>query len=146
MSLLFEIPWQQQICQYLTLYFLNGLSIALIVVCLMFFFFSLSLLYSLYRFWDFSKPNPLLETVEHHTEFTCGLDLSLHNRGQVRAGMNLLFTCLLQPLWSWLGCRAQILNKSPDCSELLEVSLAECLSNKPHFRSIFICEAVPCTG
>ncbi|XP_063246361.1 peroxisomal biogenesis factor 7 [Prinia subflava] len=35
------------------------------------------------RFWDFSKPNPLLETVEHHTEFTCGLDLSLHNRGQV---------------------------------------------------------------
>ncbi|XP_030412262.1 peroxisomal biogenesis factor 7 isoform X2 [Gopherus evgoodei] len=35
------------------------------------------------RFWDFSKPNPLLETVEHHTEFTCGLDLSLHNHGQV---------------------------------------------------------------
>ncbi|EOB02637.1 Peroxisomal targeting signal 2 receptor, partial [Anas platyrhynchos] len=35
------------------------------------------------RFWDFSKPNPLLETVEHHTEFTCGLDLSLHNSGQV---------------------------------------------------------------
>ncbi|XP_030303581.1 peroxisomal biogenesis factor 7 [Calypte anna] len=35
------------------------------------------------RFWDFSNPNPLLETVEHHTEFTCGLDLSLHNRGQV---------------------------------------------------------------
>ncbi|XP_065488933.1 peroxisomal biogenesis factor 7 isoform X3 [Caloenas nicobarica] len=35
------------------------------------------------RFWDFSKPNPLLETVEHHTEFTCGLDLSLHNCGQV---------------------------------------------------------------
>ncbi|KFO73624.1 Peroxisomal targeting signal 2 receptor, partial [Cuculus canorus] len=35
------------------------------------------------RFWDFSKRNSLLETVEHHTEFTCGLDLSLHNRGQV---------------------------------------------------------------
>lgn len=35
------------------------------------------------RFWDFSKPNPLLETVEHHTEFTCGLDLSLHKCGQV---------------------------------------------------------------
>uniref|UniRef100_A0A8B9P1B2 Peroxin-7 n=1 Tax=Apteryx owenii TaxID=8824 RepID=A0A8B9P1B2_APTOW len=38
------------------------------------------------RFWDFSKPNPLLETVEHHTEFTCGLDLSLHNCGQVIFG------------------------------------------------------------
>ncbi|XP_075604320.1 peroxisomal biogenesis factor 7 isoform X1 [Balearica regulorum gibbericeps] len=37
------------------------------------------------RFWDFSKRNPLLETVEHHTEFTCGLDLSLHNRGQCAA-------------------------------------------------------------
>uniref|UniRef100_A0A5F8GCU4 Peroxin-7 n=1 Tax=Monodelphis domestica TaxID=13616 RepID=A0A5F8GCU4_MONDO len=35
------------------------------------------------RFWNFSKPNPLLETVEHHTEFTCGLDLSLHSPTQV---------------------------------------------------------------
>nr|XP_034966470.1 peroxisomal biogenesis factor 7 [Zootoca vivipara] len=35
------------------------------------------------RFWDFSKPDPLLETVEHHTEFTCGLDLSLHHPSQV---------------------------------------------------------------
>ncbi|XP_070595987.1 peroxisomal biogenesis factor 7 [Erythrolamprus reginae] len=35
------------------------------------------------RFWDFSKPDPLLETVEHHTEFTCGVDLSLHDLGQV---------------------------------------------------------------
>uniref|UniRef100_A0A8D1V5P0 Peroxin-7 n=1 Tax=Sus scrofa TaxID=9823 RepID=A0A8D1V5P0_PIG len=35
------------------------------------------------RFWNFSKPNPLLETVEHHTEFTCGLDLSLQSPTQV---------------------------------------------------------------
>ncbi|XP_007944504.2 peroxisomal biogenesis factor 7 [Orycteropus afer afer] len=35
------------------------------------------------RFWNFSKPDPLLETVEHHTEFTCGLDLSLHSPTQV---------------------------------------------------------------
>ncbi|XP_054849867.1 peroxisomal biogenesis factor 7 [Eublepharis macularius] len=35
------------------------------------------------RIWDFSKLDPLLETVEHHTEFTCGLDLSLHHPGQV---------------------------------------------------------------
>ncbi|KAJ7397772.1 Peroxisomal targeting signal 2 receptor [Pitangus sulphuratus] len=43
------------------------------------------------RFWDFSKPNPLLETVEHHTEFTCGLDLSLHNRGQAHLGYSVEF-------------------------------------------------------
>ncbi|XP_023585603.1 peroxisomal biogenesis factor 7 isoform X1 [Trichechus manatus latirostris] len=35
------------------------------------------------RFWNFSKPDPLLETEEHHTEFTCGLDLSLHSPTQV---------------------------------------------------------------
>ncbi|XP_055982159.1 peroxisomal biogenesis factor 7 [Sorex fumeus] len=35
------------------------------------------------RFWDFSKADPLLETVEHHTEFTCGLDLSLQSPTQV---------------------------------------------------------------
>ncbi|KAM9233793.1 peroxisomal biogenesis factor 7 isoform 2-T2 [Dugong dugon] len=35
------------------------------------------------RFWNFSKSDPLLETVEHHTEFTCGLDLSLHSPTQV---------------------------------------------------------------
>ena len=35
------------------------------------------------RFWNFSKPDPLLETVEHHTEFTCGLDLSLQSPTQV---------------------------------------------------------------
>ncbi|XP_043932382.1 peroxisomal biogenesis factor 7 isoform X2 [Protopterus annectens] len=34
------------------------------------------------RFWDFSKPESLLETVEHHTEFVYGLDLSLHIPGQ----------------------------------------------------------------
>uniref|UniRef100_A0A8C0UX65 Peroxin-7 n=1 Tax=Cyanistes caeruleus TaxID=156563 RepID=A0A8C0UX65_CYACU len=45
------------------------------------------------RFWDFSKPNPLLETVEHHTEFTCGLDLSLHNRGQVRLDETVKLLC-----------------------------------------------------
>ncbi|KAM3932335.1 peroxisomal biogenesis factor 7 [Leptodactylus fuscus] len=35
------------------------------------------------RLWDFSKPSPLLETVEHHTEFTCGLDFSILVPGQV---------------------------------------------------------------
>uniref|UniRef100_A0A8C2URU4 Peroxin-7 n=1 Tax=Chinchilla lanigera TaxID=34839 RepID=A0A8C2URU4_CHILA len=35
------------------------------------------------RFWNFSKPDPLLETVEHHTEFTCGLDFSLQSPSQV---------------------------------------------------------------
>nr|XP_008526662.1 PREDICTED: peroxisomal biogenesis factor 7 [Equus przewalskii] len=35
------------------------------------------------RFWNFSNPDPLLETVEHHTEFTCGLDLSLQSPTQV---------------------------------------------------------------
>uniref|UniRef100_A0A8C0WEU5 Peroxin-7 n=1 Tax=Castor canadensis TaxID=51338 RepID=A0A8C0WEU5_CASCN len=35
------------------------------------------------RFWNFSKPDPLLDTVEHHTEFTCGLDLSLQSPTQV---------------------------------------------------------------
>nr|KAF6462726.1 peroxisomal biogenesis factor 7 [Molossus molossus] len=35
------------------------------------------------RFWNFSKPDPLLETVDHHTEFTCGLDLSLQSPTQV---------------------------------------------------------------
>ncbi|KAM5166544.1 peroxisomal biogenesis factor 7 isoform 2-T2 [Callospermophilus lateralis] len=35
------------------------------------------------RFWNFSKPDPLLETVEHHTEFTCGLDFSLQSPTQV---------------------------------------------------------------
>uniref|UniRef100_A0A8C8U4F8 Peroxin-7 n=1 Tax=Peromyscus maniculatus bairdii TaxID=230844 RepID=A0A8C8U4F8_PERMB len=35
------------------------------------------------RFWNFSKPDPLLETVEHHTEFTCGLDLSLQSPTEV---------------------------------------------------------------
>ncbi|XP_014389409.1 PREDICTED: peroxisomal biogenesis factor 7, partial [Myotis brandtii] len=35
------------------------------------------------RFWNFSKPDPLLEIVDHHTEFTCGLDLSLQSPTQV---------------------------------------------------------------
>ncbi|KAL6039247.1 hypothetical protein STEG23_024140, partial [Scotinomys teguina] len=35
------------------------------------------------RFWNFSKPDPLLETVEHHTEFTCGLDLSLQSPSEI---------------------------------------------------------------
>ncbi|MBN3326477.1 PEX7 protein, partial [Atractosteus spatula] len=34
-------------------------------------------------FWDFSKTEPLLETVEHHTEFVCGLDFNLHIPNQV---------------------------------------------------------------
>ncbi|XP_063773480.1 peroxisomal biogenesis factor 7 isoform X2 [Pseudophryne corroboree] len=35
------------------------------------------------RLWDFTKSSSLLETVEHHTEFTCGLDFSLLIPGQV---------------------------------------------------------------
>uniref|UniRef100_S4RGF4 Peroxin-7 n=1 Tax=Petromyzon marinus TaxID=7757 RepID=S4RGF4_PETMA len=35
------------------------------------------------RFWDFQAPVPLLQTVEHHTEFVCGLDFSIHTPGQV---------------------------------------------------------------
>ncbi|CAO2628358.1 Peroxisomal targeting signal 2 receptor [Lemmus lemmus] len=35
------------------------------------------------RFWNFSKSDPLLETVEHHTEFTCGLDFSLQSPTEV---------------------------------------------------------------
>lgn len=35
------------------------------------------------RFWDFaSQPTPL-ETIQHHTEFVCGVDFNLHVQGQV---------------------------------------------------------------
>ncbi|CAB1440481.1 unnamed protein product [Pleuronectes platessa] len=30
------------------------------------------------RFWDHSREQPLLDTVEHHSEFVCGLDFNLH--------------------------------------------------------------------
>uniref|UniRef100_A0A5F9CUV9 Peroxin-7 n=1 Tax=Oryctolagus cuniculus TaxID=9986 RepID=A0A5F9CUV9_RABIT len=40
------------------------------------------------RFWNFSRPDPLLETVEHHTEFTCGLDLSLQSPTQVTGSIS----------------------------------------------------------
>uniref|UniRef100_A0AAY4ENX0 Peroxin-7 n=1 Tax=Denticeps clupeoides TaxID=299321 RepID=A0AAY4ENX0_9TELE len=30
------------------------------------------------RLWDFAGSEPLLETLEHHTEFVCGLDFNLH--------------------------------------------------------------------
>lgn len=42
----------------------------------------------IHRFWNFSKPEPLLETVEHHTEFTCGLDLSLQSPTQVMGAIS----------------------------------------------------------
>ncbi|XP_058470187.1 peroxisomal biogenesis factor 7 [Solea solea] len=36
------------------------------------------------RFWDYSQnQQPLLDTLEHHTEFVCGLDFSLHVPNQV---------------------------------------------------------------
>ncbi|KAG7257034.1 hypothetical protein CRUP_035065 [Coryphaenoides rupestris] len=35
------------------------------------------------RFWDYNRTPPLLETVEHHSEFVCGLDFSLHTPNQV---------------------------------------------------------------
>ncbi|TNM94562.1 hypothetical protein fugu_017321 [Takifugu bimaculatus] len=28
------------------------------------------------RFWDYSRDPPLLDTVEHHSEFVCGLDFN----------------------------------------------------------------------
>ncbi|KPP62045.1 peroxisomal biogenesis factor 7-like, partial [Scleropages formosus] len=30
------------------------------------------------RFWDFQRAAPLLDTLEHHTEFVCGLDFNMH--------------------------------------------------------------------
>lgn len=36
-----------------------------------------------YRFWDYSRDPPLLDTVEHHSEFVCGLDFNLHIPNQV---------------------------------------------------------------
>ncbi|XP_034756661.1 peroxisomal biogenesis factor 7 [Etheostoma cragini] len=35
------------------------------------------------RFWDYSRNQPLLDTVEHHSEFVCGLDFNLHIPNQV---------------------------------------------------------------
>uniref|UniRef100_A0A8C4NF86 Peroxin-7 n=1 Tax=Eptatretus burgeri TaxID=7764 RepID=A0A8C4NF86_EPTBU len=35
------------------------------------------------RFWDFVQANPLVQTIEHHSEFVCGLDFNLHIQGQV---------------------------------------------------------------
>uniref|UniRef100_A0A3B4ZGV8 Peroxin-7 n=1 Tax=Stegastes partitus TaxID=144197 RepID=A0A3B4ZGV8_9TELE len=34
-------------------------------------------------FWDYSRNQPLLDTVEHHSEFVCGLDFNLHIPNQV---------------------------------------------------------------
>uniref|UniRef100_A0A3Q1BZZ0 Peroxin-7 n=1 Tax=Amphiprion ocellaris TaxID=80972 RepID=A0A3Q1BZZ0_AMPOC len=36
-----------------------------------------------FRFWDLSRNQPLLDTVEHHSEFVCGLDFNLHIPNQV---------------------------------------------------------------
>lgn len=36
-----------------------------------------------FRFWDFGRRLPLLDTVEHHSEFVCGLDFNLHIPHQV---------------------------------------------------------------
>ena len=35
------------------------------------------------RLWNFTTDNPLIETLDHHTEFTCGLDFNLHHPGQI---------------------------------------------------------------
>ncbi|TSP57629.1 Peroxisomal targeting signal 2 receptor [Bagarius yarrelli] len=36
-----------------------------------------------FEFWDFSRSPPLLDTMEHHSEFVCGLDFNLHIPNQV---------------------------------------------------------------
>lgn len=36
------------------------------------------------RLWDHSRHQPLLDTVEHHSEFVCGLDFNLHIPNQVK--------------------------------------------------------------
>ncbi|KAG9283077.1 peroxisomal biogenesis factor 7 [Astyanax mexicanus] len=35
------------------------------------------------RFWDYSRSPMLLDTMEHHSEFVCGLDFNLHIPNQV---------------------------------------------------------------
>ena len=36
-----------------------------------------------FRIWDTSLQSSAVETLEHHTEFVCGLDFNLHIPGQV---------------------------------------------------------------
>jgi hypothetical protein len=35
------------------------------------------------RLWNWTAPNCLLETIQHHTEFVYGIDFNLHIPGQV---------------------------------------------------------------
>uniref|UniRef100_A0A8B9RH42 Peroxin-7 n=1 Tax=Astyanax mexicanus TaxID=7994 RepID=A0A8B9RH42_ASTMX len=37
------------------------------------------------RFWDYSRSPMLLDTMEHHSEFVCGLDFNLHIPNQVNS-------------------------------------------------------------
>lgn len=66
--------------------FTSLLLSACLYMCLIFLLHthSFSTLYLLFlRFWDFSKSEPLLETLEHHSEFVCGLDFNFHIPNQV---------------------------------------------------------------
>ena len=36
-----------------------------------------------YRVWDFSVQGTPTESVAHHSEFVCGIDFNLHDKGQV---------------------------------------------------------------
>ena len=43
-----------------------------------------------FRIWDTSLQSRAVETLEHHTEFVCGLDFNLHIPGQVMDGWHSL--------------------------------------------------------
>lgn len=68
-----------------SLFYLYLLDISFLLLCLSFskHWCLLFLCMFLCRFWDYSRNQPLLDTVEHHSEFVCGLDLNLHIPNQV---------------------------------------------------------------
>ncbi|KFO32227.1 Peroxisomal targeting signal 2 receptor, partial [Fukomys damarensis] len=90
------------------------------------------------RFWNFSKPDPLLETLEHHTEFTCGLDFSLQSPTQ-RSEKNRSKGILKQPFFltecthrKGRGSERTVLAASPQ--ETLEhIQKKSLLSKVTHF-------------
>ena len=43
-----------------------------------------SCLFCISRLWDYMKHNHAITTYNHHTEFVCGLDLSLHSNTKVQ--------------------------------------------------------------
>lgn len=52
---------------------------------------------SAFRFWDYGRNPPLLDTVEHHSEFVCGLDFNLHVPNQVTQ-LSLVCVSFTRPL------------------------------------------------